>query len=149
MTKKHVNRKAALSIRARSIDTKTGFDMYVPDHGTSGSSTDAPPFTYDCAHMHHFGSGMNAQYFPTGYNILLPSTTPTLQFYAPEEAPEDEQPQPHLLYSYILAELNAEGVQFDENVNPFTNDLNIDEHVQPQMMGFNAGKYIDHDSEFH
>lgn len=149
MTKKHVNRKAAFSIRARSIDTKAEFDMLVPDHGTPGSSTDVPSFTYDCARMHQFGTGMNAQYFPSDYNILLPSTTPTLQFSAPEEVLEDEQPQPHLFYSYILAELNAEGVQFDENVNPFMNDLNFDEHGQSQMISPNAGKCMNHNSDLH
>lgn len=144
MTKKHVNKKAAVPIRARSVDNKAESEMYIHDHVTPGASTDVPPLTYDPAHMHQFGPEMNAQYFPTTYNIILPSTTPTLQFPAPEETPEDEQAQAHLFYSYILAELNAEGVQFDENVNPFLNDLTVDEGVQPSMFAPHVGKCIDH-----
>jgi hypothetical protein len=141
MTKKNVNTVADLPIRARGVDPEPESAMYVHD---PDFTTDIPTFVPDHAHMHHFGPGINTQFFPSGYNILLPCTTPTLQFPAPDDSPEDELPLSPLFYSYVSAELNAEGVRFDEYVDPFAHDVIVDENGQPQRIAPGAGKYTDH-----
>lgn len=145
MTKKHVDKEAALPIRNRSNDSGIDSEMYVLlEQVTPDSSTNVPILMHDYAHMHQFGHETNPPFFSSRWNILLPSTTPTLQFPAPEDTPEDELPQPHLFYSHISAELNAEGVRFEGYVDPFMHDVFLDENGQPQMIAAGAGKYMAH-----
>lgn len=116
--------------------------MYVLSQVSPDALANLPTLVNDYVPMHHFGHDTDLPFLSSGWNIILPSTTPTLQFSAPEEILEDEQPQPHLFYSYISAELNAEGVQFGDYIDPFMHDVVVDENGQPQMIGPDGGKCI-------
>lgn len=144
MTKKSSNKDAVLPVRVRLTDSTAESDMYLLSQVTSDASTNLPALMDDYVPMHHFGHETYPPFLSSGWNLILPSTTPTLHFLAPEETLEDEQPQSHLFYSYISAELNAEGVQFGDYVDPFMHDVVADENGQPQMIAPDAGKCVTH-----
>lgn len=141
MTRKHVDKKAAvLAIRRRSADIETKSDMYTEEQLNLASSQEPSSFRHEYPQMYRFGPGASAHTFFEGSDNFQPYSLPTLQFPAPMEVSEEELPQPHLLYSYISAELNASGVRFEGYVHPFMNDSIADENGQPQITLADAGR---------
>lgn len=144
MTRKYVDTKAALPVRPTVVHPESDRALSTPERAVPATPTDTELTEGDmdqcgATPMFHFGQGADNCVFLTDY---LPYSTPTLQFPAPEEAPEDEMPQQNLFFSYVCEELNAGGICFDDIVHPFMADNIADDLGEPQLLSPGAGEQV-------
>lgn len=146
MTRKHVDSRTALNPRRRIVDEKVKSNMLVPSHDIANLSINeqqADQYDSDLnqMHMYQFAGETNIHDVPTEYNIILPYSTPTLQFPAPSQVVEEEEaPQPNMLHSLIADELFASGIYFEDQLNPFMQELIADENGERLPAPPHAGK---------